>query len=484
MYARCAGSVTWCAMRQASASSLLRRLMVGFTLVIVGMALAGLVNAVYEAKSNQQIRTASENRARARELALSMVLVANDSRSITALASASEALRREMFRELDYHSRVRLRIWKAGTLVYNSAPELPDVLPAPEVTRVGANGWVRWSESDQASGIRVERMHEVDDEWMLTASGLRYLLSPTIAALPFLLIIAFGVIRIGLGPLRAIAAAIEGRAGSDLSALTASPYRELSPLIDAINRLMARLHKRIEHEHEFLSDAAHELKTPLAAIGLNAHLLCARLGKLGDRDDSDGPGKALRDSVARASHVVHQLLALERMQADMPTEPTALDALVRDRLAYAATLALARGIDIEFDVASVCVLPLHRESMAGLLDNLIGNAVKYSPDGATVSVTLACGNGVAGGAVLKIRDHGPGIPTALRSKVFERFFRIAGNDQPGSGLGLAIAERAAARNGAGISLESPAMGPGLEVRVSWGSARAGFARSGERRQQS
>lgn len=166
------------------------------------------------------------------------------------------------------------------------------------------------------------------------------------------------------------------------------------------------------------------------------------------------------------------------MLADVTTEPTALDALVRDRLAHAVTLALARGIEIKFDAASACVLPLHRESMAALLDNLIGNAVKYSPDGATVSVTLDCVAGVAGGAVLKIRDHGPGIPAALRSKVFERLFRIAGNDQPGSGLGLAIAERAAARNGAGITLETPADGLGLEVRVSWGSVHARSARSG------
>ena len=451
-------------MPQARPSSLLRRLMVGFALVIFGMALLGLLNAVYEAKSNQQLRTASENKARTRELSLSVVLVAGDPAKITALASASEALRRTMFKELDYHSRVRLRIWKQGALVYNSAPDLPDALPLPEATRIGGNGWVRWSESDRASGIRVERMHEVDDEWMLTASGLRYLLSPTIAALPFLLIIAFAVIRVGLGPLRAIAAAIEGRAGSNLSALPASPYRELSPLIDAINRLMARLSKRIEREHEFLTDAAHELKTPLAAIQLNAHLLCARLDKLGERGDADEPGQGLRDGVARASHMVHQLLALERIQADTTAEPLALDVLVRDRLAPAATLALARGIEIEFEAAQSCVLPLHRESMAALIDNLIGNAVKYSPHDATVSVSL---DSDADGVLLVIRDHGPGIAVDLRSKVFDRFYRIPGNDHPGSGLGLAIAERAAARNGARIALETPLDGGGLAVHVTW-----------------
>ena len=441
--------------------------MVGFALVICAMALVGLVNAVYEAKTNQAVRTASENKARTRELALNLQLVAGDTGKIITLASASEALRREMFRELDYHSRVRLRIWKAGALVYNSAPDLPDALPPPDVGRVGANGWVRWSESDQASGIRVERMHEVDDEWMLTASGLRYLLSPTLASLPFMLLIAFGVIRIGLAPLRAIAAAIEGRAGADLRPLPASPYRELSPLIDAINRLMARLSRRIDHEHEFLSDAAHELKTPLAAIQINTHLLCARLDKLGEGEGAGAPAQGLRDGVARASHVVHQLLALERIQAEAHIEaasPIALDVLVRDRLAHAVAPALARGIEIEFEVAGACTLPLHRESMAALLDNLIGNAVKYSPDGAAVRVTL---HGGSTRAMLTSRDRGPGIAPELRAKVFERFFRIPGTDQPGSGLGLAIAERAAARNGAAVSLHTPNAGPGLEVRVDW-----------------
>ena len=172
--------------------------------------------------------------------------------------------------------------------------------PGQCAVRRQVHGWVRWSESDAASGIRLERMHEVDDEWMLTRSGLRYLLSPTIASLPFLLIIALGVIRIGLGPLRVIAAAIESRAGADLSALPSSPYRELTPLIEPINRLMARLRLRLriehEHEHEFLSDVAHELKTPLAAIRINAHLLCARLDKLVGTIDA---GQGLRDGVGR-----------------------------------------------------------------------------------------------------------------------------------------------------------------------------------------
>ncbi|HEX8463356.1 MAG TPA: ATP-binding protein, partial [Abditibacterium sp.] len=290
----------------------------------------------------------------------------------------------------------------------------------------------------------------------------------TIAALPFLLIIAFGVIRFGLAPLRSIAAAIESRAGSDLSPVPASPYRELSPLIDAINRLMARLSKRVEHEHEFLSDAAHELKTPLAAIQLNAHLLCARLDRLEQPGRAHESGQGLRDGVARATHVVHQLLALERIEAGVQVEPLALDALVRDRLAPAATLALARGIEIEFESSQPCVLPLHRESMAALLDNLIGNAVKYSPPDALVTVTLALDGA---GTTLTVRDRGPGIAPALRAKVFDRFYRIPGNDQPGSGLGLAIAERAAARNGAAITLQSPADAIGLAVQVSWRAPR-------------
>jgi two-component system sensor histidine kinase QseC len=438
-------------------SSLFRRLMLGFSGVIALVALAGFTYVAVEAKITQRVRTASENAAHTREVLLHLRDIASQPARMRQAADALEAVRQAMFRQLDYHSRVRLRVWQHGTLIYNSLPALPDRLPAPGSAEAQhANAWVSAVERDADSGLVVERSHEVDDEWMLSFSGVSFLLSSTIFSLPLLLLPAWLIVGIGLRPLRSIAEQIESRAVSDLTALPESKYRELSPLVDAINRLMTRLSARIEREHEFLTDAAHELKTPLAAIQINAHLLLSRsaAGQAGAEAE-----QGLREGVARATHMVHQLLALERARAEPGSEPlplTDLGAFVRGRLASAAPLALQRGVELELQAVEDCRMAVHVESMAALLDNLISNAVKYSPENGRVVVRLD-------GCRLTISDQGPGIAPALRQKVFERFYRVPGQEQSGSGLGLAIAERAAERNGGRITLDSD--GAGLTVTV-------------------
>ncbi|HEU6454999.1 MAG TPA: histidine kinase dimerization/phospho-acceptor domain-containing protein, partial [Roseateles sp.] len=253
-------------------SSLFRRLLFGFSVVILCVALGGLLYVAWEARETQRSRTASENSAHARELLMHLADIADQPQRLREAAEALEGVRARMFRELDYHSHVRVRIWQRGELVYNSMPSLPDALPLPGTEHDG-NAWVRAVERNAAGDLVVERSHEVDDRWMLSFSGVSFLLRSTIFSLPLLLLPAWFIVGLGLRPLREFAAAIERRSAQDLTPLPDSTYRELSPLVTAINHLMARLRRRIEHEHEFLSDAAHELKTPLAAIQINAHLL-------------------------------------------------------------------------------------------------------------------------------------------------------------------------------------------------------------------
>lgn len=446
-------------------SSLFRRLMFGFAAVLVAFALMGLVSVVTDAKTSQRDNTASENKARTREMLLSLANAGNDSARLLRTAEAIEAVRRELFRELNYGSRVRVRVWKDNHLVYNSAPGLPEALPVAGSNPVpGENGWVRWAEGDRRSGVLVERSHEVDDEWILTMAGARILLMPSTFNLLLLLLPAWIIVSVGLRPLRSVADTISQRSDADLTALPDSNYRELSPLIRAINQLMGRLGERIEREHEFLSEAAHEMKTPLAAIQINAHLLLSR-SAAGNIEGSNEAGIGLRDGVARATHTVHQLLTLERMGAERGADALPLmelDAFLRDRLAFAAPLAIQRGIELELRADAPCIMPLHRESMAALIDNLIGNAIKYSPQGGRIAVHLAP---AGSGARLSVTDQGPGIDPALHQKVFERFYRVAGQEQPGSGLGLAIAARAAAFNHGVIRLENAAQGQGLVAIV-------------------
>jgi len=452
---------------QPDQSSLFRRLMLGFGAVILLVALAGMIYVVLEARASQRSRTAAENAAHARELLMHLSEVAFDPARVRKAAEEIEQVRVEMFRELDYHSQVRTRVWRSGELLYNSRPELPEKLPlsidSPEARTT--NAWVQAVDKDAASGLVVERTHEVDDRWMLTLSGVTFLLRSTIFSLPLLLLPAWLIIALGLKPLRSIAAVIENRSDQDLTPLPASPYRELTPLVTSINHLMARLRRRIEHEHEFLSDAAHELKTPLAAIQINAHLL-QTMGADAAPERKAEVAAGLRQGVTRANHLAHQLLALERARAEPGAEALpalSLETLVRDRLAAAAPLGLQRGIEIDFHADDLPPRPLHQESLWALVDNLIGNAIKYSPEGGCLAVQLM--SQPDGGVRLSFADQGPGIPDAMRQRVFERFYRIPGQEQTGSGLGLAIAERAAARNAASIRLMDGADGQGLTVLV-------------------
>lgn len=452
-------------MQAEQQSSLFRRLMLGFSAVILVVALGGFLYVALEAKITQRSRTASENGAHARELLLHLTEIAAQPERVAQAAKELEAVRAEMFRQLDYHSHVRVRVWQRGSLLYNSMPALPDALPMPDSAEArDANAWVRAIEKDEATGLVVERSHEVDDRWMQSFSGVSFLLRSSIFSLPLLLLPAWLIVGIGLKPLRSIAAVIESRSDQDLTPLPVSTYRELSPLVASINHLMARLRRRIEHEHEFLSDAAHELKTPLAAIQINAHLLQTPNG---DAQRHAEVSAGLRDGVARANHLVQQLLTLERARSDAGDDAVlpllSLETLVRDRLAAAAPLAVQRGIEIDFHAEGGCDRPLHQETVWALVDNLISNAIKYSPEHGRIAVLLK--PGVDGGCSLSFSDQGPGIPEALRQRVFERFYRIPGQAQSGSGLGLAIAERAAARNGASLRLDAGPDGRGLLVTV-------------------
>ena len=176
-------------LRLGMQASLFRRLMLGFSGVIIAVALLGLLWVFMEAKATQAMRTSSENRAHVRALLLHMRDIAGQPDYMRATLADNEAARVRMFRELDYHSRVRLRVWQYGRLIYNSQPDLPDVLPATAAR--GHYAWVRAIERDDRTGVEVERSHEVDDEWMLTVWGVNFLLSSTIFSLPLLLLPAW-----------------------------------------------------------------------------------------------------------------------------------------------------------------------------------------------------------------------------------------------------------------------------------------------------
>ena len=451
--------------------SLFRRLLLGFVGVMLLVWLANLGLDVYETRTTKRRDMQRELRASAlRILVVMQTAGERPPEQIRPVVRKMEQLHYALYKELGWYTpALQTQVWKSGQLLYAS----PDAGLPPTDAAAGPfrqplkDGWVVSVETDPATGVTVRMATEVIGEWLLQVSSVGYYFAPLLFSFPFLLLPAWVIIRRGLRPLKSIVGEIEERSATDLSPLAPSPYQELSPLVASVNRLMERLSERLEREQEFLVDAAHELKTPLSIIQINAESLHGLdAARTPQRVAEAGAG--LQQGVQRATHTVHQLLALARSGADRdraPLQPRDLVELVADRLALAGQIAATRGIEIELQAPDRCVLPLHLESMASLIDNLVSNAVKYSPPQGRVSVTIDSAGGPGGRVLLAVADQGPGIAPELQRKVFERFFRLPDQDQPGSGLGLAIAERAALRNGGVIALANRAPGPGLEVVV-------------------
>jgi signal transduction histidine kinase len=451
--------------------SLFQRLLLGFAAVTLVIWFCALCWDIEEAKSSSKTYWEQEIKMTARRLLVVMQAMSEHPDDMALVARRMERLHYVSYKEKDlYAPLLQMQIWKGPKLVYSSAGlGIPVTTPnASAYDQPIKDAWVSWVEQDPGSRITVRVAQEAVGWWLLSFSSIGYYLLPLLYSLPFLLIPAWYIIKVGMRPLNSIVTEIEDRSASDLSPLAGSPYKELSPLVGSINRLMNRLTERQEREQEFLIEAAHELKTPLAIIQVNAHSLMQARDPQRMQEASAG----LSQGVHRATHTVHQLLALTRSDADGGDDDLhALDLvdLVRDRLVLAAPIVVQREIDIEFQSPEDCMLPLHRESMASLIDNLVDNAVKYSPYKGQVVVRV---EEVKDAIRLMVADEGPGIPVELRKKVFERFFRQADQDQAGSGLGLAIAERAATRNKASIRLDVGIAGKGLAVIVEFSRDRS------------
>ncbi len=430
------------------ARSLFLRFFSGFALTMLVIWIGVLWYEAVLIQGHFERAQAVETRAWTRQLVVAARPHAANPAQLRAAMQEIAALRDDMYRETGYPQPAwQLQVWHKGALVYSS----PATAGAPGAP---AHSWV---EVDAASGLTVRLAQPVVIAWTFALPATAHQFAPLLYCFPFLLLPAWFSIRRGLGPVKDIVAQIEARSATELSPLGPSAYRELAPLVQSVNALMARLSARLAREQEFLIDAAHQLKTPLAVIQANADVLAGAPYEARSRAAHAGLSEGVQD----AAHVTHQLLALARSGSDQGGDAFQicdLAELLRSRLALAAALAIRRGIEIDLRAPEQCSLLLCRSSMAALIDNLVDNAVKYSPDGAVVEVVLeqldmqsAVFDAITR---LRVADHGPGIPAALRGQVFERFFRVPGQDAPGSGLGLAIVENAARRNRATVHLSA------------------------------
>lgn len=241
---------------------------------------------------------------------------------------------------------------------------------------------------------------------------------------------------------------------------------EIRPLVLAVNTLLARLRDAFASQRRFVQDAAHELRTPITAMSLQLDNLKSHMVDVGAADQLS----QLEAGLARTRRLVEQLLRLARQEspptADAPVV-VQLDALLKSSIADFMVLADRRKIDLGYAADIDVTVRANEDELRSLVHNLLDNALRYTPEGGIVDVTLHQDTGIA---TVEIADTGPGIPPDLLPRVCDRFFRIEDGETEGSGLGLAIAKSAADRNRIGLELINRSDGSGLIARLRFDTA--------------
>jgi two-component system sensor histidine kinase QseC len=292
---------------------------------------------------------------------------------------------------------------------------------------------------------------------------LRSTLWPMLVALPVLALAAWWAVHRGMAPLRGLGRALAERQPQALQpvVIEGAPS-EMAPMLDALNGLLERIARLMESERRFTADAAHELRTPIAAIRAQAQVA------LGEADDGLRR-HALQATLAgcdRATRLVEQLLVLSRLEAVAAPVPAPLElgALARGVVAELAPFAIRKRQAIEVEAPGSYEVRGDATLLAVLVRNLVDNAIRYSPPGARVRIALA-GDGPR--VRLTIEDSGPAMSEQDMQRTGERFFRVMGSGEDGSGLGWSIVRRIAAAHRLGIRVARSAALGGLEVTVSW-----------------
>ncbi|MCT9810361.1 sensor histidine kinase N-terminal domain-containing protein [Acidovorax sp. Be4] len=303
---------------------------------------------------------------------------------------------------------------------------------------------------------------------------LRVLL-PNVLLIAAAAVAIYWSVRQAFEPLVALADAVERRSPRDLSPIdeAASPD-EVRPLVRSLNRLFGLVDAQAQGQRRFVADAAHQLRTPLAALQAQVEawaLMVQAAPASGPKERtlvlSETQINQLRDATRRTSQLARQLLALSRADARQaevqPLQRVDLKDLSESLLEIFFEQASAKGIDFGLEVEPASVWG-HAWLLRELWSNLVDNALKYTPEGGRV--TLRCGVG-EGGAFLEVEDDGPGVPEAERERILQRFYRVPGASGEGSGLGLSIADEIAQLHQARLVLGEGSGGAGLRVVLSF-----------------
>ena len=360
-----------------------------------------------------------------------------------------------------------IQIWRAdGVMLYRS----PQGRLLPPQTVIGFSDTVAGGEPYRIYALRtatqvVQVAQQTEARGRMAGQLALRAVLPVALLAPVLMLIVWWVVGRAIGPIERVRRQVAARRPDDLAPLpTAGLPAEVRPLVGEMNGLLTRLSDAWDALTHFTADAAHELRSPLAALRLQAQ----SLQRAPDDATRAIASERLLAGIDRATRLVEQLLALARQEgAGEGAELVSLDltALARNALADAEPEAARHAIALTLDAPTAhVVLRADEAALAVLLRNLLGNALRHTPPGGQVRVGVREEASVID---LTVEDSGPGIAPDERARVLDRFYRVPGTPGHGSGLGLAIVRAIAERHGAALTLDaSPTLG-GLRVMLRW-----------------
>ncbi len=368
-----------------------------------------------------------------------------------------------------YVDKFNFQVWTDGgkLLLHSSdAPKIPLTADKDGFSdkTIGQQRWRVFTTYNNKAGIRTVLAERYDTRNELGHRIAQDDLYIMLLTFPLSGLLIWIIIGRGLDSLDRVAQEVANRAPSHLEPVNIKEVpEEIKPVLDELNKLFFRLKEGFEREKRFAADAAHELRTPLAAlkaqaqVALNSNVI----------EEKNAALLKLIASVNRSTHIVQQLLTMSKLVPEASNindlVPVNLVKVTQEVLAMLAPAAIEKHIELEFEPEK------RTPNFAGnptaisiLIRNLVDNAIRYCKENGLVLVKVYRQNTEV---VLEVSDNGPGIPKELQERVFERFFRVLGNKSPGSGLGLAIVQQISMLHNGRVALESPAEGTGLIVKV-------------------
>jgi two-component system sensor histidine kinase QseC len=333
----------------------------------------------------------------------------------------------------------------------------------PYVLNIGDGHWNAYTLHSSATGRSARVFERVGGRSDLTNVVSRRIARPLVLALPILAILIWVGVRRSFKPLELVSREIAARDADKLDPIDIRHIPdEVRALVDALNSLLIRLRHSFARERAFTSDAAHELKTPLAAIKVQAQVALATH----DPAEQRLAMQRVVEGVDRSAHLAQQLLVLARLdEASLPAlSPVLVNTIAQSCVETHQAAAAARGVTLRLRADLPVQVQADATLLEILIDNLIDNALKYGRRDGRVEVQVAQ---QARGAVLSIKDNGPGVSPEDRARLGDRFFRVVGNRETGSGLGLSIVARIAAVFDAHVSYSAGIAGEGLGVTIAF-----------------